>query len=77
MNIKRAFLVLAATLLMPGLALAQVLGPATFAVRVDFEDSNILAESVARISCNAGLPLNNQQVVRHGSELTFVLTFAD
>jgi hypothetical protein len=76
MNIKRAFLVLVAALLMPGLALAQ-LGPAIFVVDFDFEDGNNLAETVARISCNAGLPLENQQVVRNGSEINFVLTFAD
>jgi hypothetical protein len=78
MNIKRAFLVLVAALLMPGLALAQgELGPANFAVRFDFLDLNDVDTSVARISCNAGLPLENQQVVRNGSEINFVLTFAD
>ncbi len=74
MNIKRAFLVLAAALLMPGLALAQ---EATFVVDFNFEDGNDWDTSVARISCNGGLPLNNQQVVSNGSTITFVLTFAD
>jgi hypothetical protein len=78
MNIKRAFLVLAAALLMPGLALAQdEFGPATFTVDFNFEDFNDWDTTMARISCNGGLPLENQQVVRHGSTLTFVLTFAD
>ena len=78
MNIKRAFLVLAAALLMPGLALAQdELGPATFTVDFNFEDFNDWDETMARISCTAGLPLENQQVVRNGSTITFVLTFAD
>jgi hypothetical protein len=77
MNIKRAFLVLAAALLMPGLALAQDFGPATFQVDFNFEDGNDWDETMARISCTGGLPLDNQQVVRHGSELNFVLTFAD
>ena len=77
MNIKRAFLVLAAALLLPGLALAQDFGPATFTVDFNFEDFNDWDETVARISCNGGLPLNNQQDVRNGSTITFVLTFPD
>jgi hypothetical protein len=77
MNIKRAFLVLAAALLMPGLALAQEIGPATFTVDFDFVDGNDSDETIARIACTGGLPLNNQQVVRHDSVITFVLDFPD
>jgi len=76
MNIKRAFLVLAAALLLPGLAMAQTTAVTTFEVDFEFNDSNDWDSTVAHISCNGGLPLTNEQDVENGSVITFVLEFA-
>ena len=71
------FLVLAAMLLLPGLAMAGREGPASFVVDFGFSDGNNLDTSVARISCTGGLPLTSQQDVQHDSTITFVLDFPD
>lgn len=76
MNIKRAFLALAATLLLPGLAMAGTTGAATFTLDFDFDDGNPMA-AMAHYSCNGGLPIKDDQVVTDGNAINFVVTQAE
>ncbi len=76
MNIKRALLVLAATLMLPSLAMAGSTW-AEFIVDFSFNDGNNVDGSTAYISCTGGLPLESSQAVVDGSEVTFVLEFPE
>ncbi|MEE8340185.1 MAG: hypothetical protein V3R56_08570, partial [Xanthomonadales bacterium] len=77
MNIKRAFLILAAALLLPGLAMAQTTAVATLEIDFDFSDGNTDLTSVLRVSCDAGLPLNSDSPVGHNSTRTFVVQYPE
>ncbi|MCH7506814.1 MAG: IPTL-CTERM sorting domain-containing protein [Proteobacteria bacterium] len=56
MNIKRAFLVLAAVLLLPGLAMAGH-STATYDVRLNFNPNTGAPETTANIQCTIGVPI--------------------
>jgi hypothetical protein len=77
MNIKRAFLILMALMLLPGLAMAQF--TSRFDVDVIWVDaafnpviSNSTADVV--ISCNSGLPLTQEATISHIEGVIFVVT---
>ncbi len=72
MNIKRAFLVLAAALLMPGLVMAGATSFATFEVDFNFDDNNPVA-TTAYISCDGGLPIKSEQEIKDGDNIIFVV----
>ena len=74
MNLKRAFLILtAAMLLLPGLALAQD-GAVTirFAVTKEFSDFNPGSIEVT-LSCNTGLPLTQSADINELNGVVFVV----
>lgn len=77
MNIKRAFLVLAAALLLPGLAMAQTTAFTTFVVDFDFDDGNNVDGTTVYISCSGGLPLTSDRAVMDNDVVTFVLEFPE
>lgn len=72
MNLKRAFLVTTAALMMPTLALAQDAFTARFAVDKDFVDGNPNSVSVT-LECNTGNPLVQSKDVSEGSGVVFVV----
>ncbi len=76
MNIKRALLVLAATLMLPSLAMAGSTW-AEFVVDFNFDDGNNVDGSTAYISCTGGLPLDSSQAIVDGGQVTFVLEYPD
>jgi hypothetical protein len=72
MNLKRAFIILiAAMLLLPGLALAQST-TVRFAVEKTFTDSFPGSIEVT-LSCNTGLPLTQSRPVSEGDSVVFVV----
>ena len=71
MNLKRAFLILSAALLMPGLAMAQV--DLSFAVTKQFAD-DFPGSVLVTITCNTGLPLKQSAEVSDLDPITFVVT---
>jgi hypothetical protein len=79
MNIKRAFLVLAAALLMPGLAMAGTTAFATFNVTLDFDKGNNWDSSFMHIDCDGGLPLSNDSAtgLEDGDDVDFILEFPE
>ncbi len=79
MNIKRAFLVLAAALLMPGLAMAGTTAFAVFHVGLHFNDQNPDATANVNISCDGGLPLSNTSATPLGDDddVNFLLQFPE
>ena len=75
MSFKRAILIAATVMILPGVALAQT--SAQFPVSVDFDDNNPASVEVT-LECNTGQPLSQTQGVAEGGNLTFVVTnFAD
>ena len=75
MNIKRAFLGLAAaTLLLPSLVMAGST-LAAFEVDFDFDDSNPINNTQARIICDTGLPFTHQRFVEDGDNIQFLLEY--
>jgi len=77
MNFKRAFLVLAAALLLPGLAMAGTTALATFFTDFYFDDNNDWDSGEVHIACTGGLPLNSSQILMDGDDVTFVLEFPE
>ena len=76
MNLKRAFLITTAALLLPGMALAQVVD-ARFLVTKDFADNNATSINVV-ITCNTGVPLSqNSDITEAGGGVGFVVTSFD
>ena len=82
MNIKRAFLILLATMLLPTLAMAQAVtitpaeGTAIFVVQKHFLDGNFDQEVTFHMDCSTGLPTEQQRTVSSefpGFEVAFVL----
>jgi hypothetical protein len=71
MNLKRAFLIMFAALLMPGLAMAQI--DLSFAVTKEFADNNPGSIEVT-ISCNTGLPLTQSASITEMDGVVFVVT---
>jgi hypothetical protein len=72
MNLKRAFIILiAAMLLLPGLALAQST-TVRFAVEKHFTDFNPSSIEVT-LACNTGLPLTQTHPVSQGDAVIFVI----
>jgi len=74
MNIKRAFLILIAAMLMPGLAMAQD-GPITtlnFNVTKEFTDGNPGSIEVT-ILCDTGIPLEQKADITELDGVTFVV----
>ena len=73
MNLKRAFLILiAAMLLMPGLAMAQESTTVRFAVDKEFSDNNTGSIEVT-LSCNTGLPLTQSADINELNGVVFVV----
>ncbi|MFC1797120.1 IPTL-CTERM sorting domain-containing protein [Pseudomonadota bacterium] len=76
MNLKRAFLITTAALLLPGMALAQVVD-ARFLVTKDFADDNTTSINVV-ITCNTGVPLSQDaDITEVGGGVGFVVTSFD
>jgi hypothetical protein len=71
MNIKRAFLILIAATLLPGIAFAQDFSIET---RVIYEDENPTATARVFKVCNDGLPLTAEATLGHLDAVTFVTT---
>ena len=71
MNLKRAFLILSAAILMPGLAMAQI--DLNFAVSKEFTDNNPGSIEVT-ISCNTGVPLTQSANITELDGVAFVVT---
>ena len=75
MSIKRAIVIAAAAMMLPGLALAQT--SAEFPVTVNFDDNNT-GTVEATLECNTGQPLSQSLDISEGSGVTFVVVdFAD
>lgn len=70
MNLKRAFLILIAAMLMPGLAMAQV--TLNFAVTKEFTDNNPSSINVT-ITCNTGIPLTQSADITENDGVVFVV----
>ncbi len=75
MNLKRAFLIMTAALLLPGMALAQV-GDARFLVSKNFTDDNPTSIEVT-ITCNTGVPLTQSASITEDNGVGFVVTSFD
>ncbi len=77
MNIRRAFLVLAAALLMPGLAMAGTTAFATFNVEMHFQDNNNWFAADVHMDCDGGLPLDSDSAapLEDGDDVDFILEF--
>jgi len=73
MNLKRAFLILIAALLLPGMAMAQ---DARFLVSKNFIDDNDASIEVM-ISCNTGVPLEQSATISQGNGVGFVVAGFD
>ena len=73
MNVKRAFLIMAAAMLIPGYAMAQEVFTATFVVTKDFDDNNPMDVEVT-ITCNNGLPLEQSAMISESEDVAFVVT---
>jgi hypothetical protein len=71
MNLKRAFLILIAAMLMPGYAMAQI--DVTFVVTKQFTDFNPNTIEVT-ISCNTGLPLTQSKFITELEPVGFIVT---
>ena len=71
MNLKRAFLILIAAMLMPGYAMAQV--DLSFAVTKEFTDLNPNSIEVT-ITCNTGLPLTQSKDITEDDGVVFIVT---
>jgi hypothetical protein len=74
MNLKRAFLIMIAALLLPGMAWAQE--DARFLVSKDFTDDNNASIEVS-ISCNTGVPLTQSATITELSGVGFVVAGFD
>ena len=75
MSFKRAILIAAAAMILPGLAQAQT--SAQFPVTVDFDDNNPGSVDVT-LQCNTGQPLSQTQDITEAGGVTFIITnFAD
>jgi hypothetical protein len=70
MSFKRAIVIAAAAMIIPGMAMAQT--NAMFPVTVDFDDNNPGAVE-ATLSCNTGQPLSQSQDISEGSGVNFVV----
>ena len=75
MNLKRAFLITTAAMMLPGMALAQV-ADARFVVTKDFDDDNTTSINVM-ITCNTGVPLSQSADITEASGVGFVVTSFD
>ena len=76
MSIKRAFLIMLATLLLPGLALAQTGTRAAFTVYKDFTDGNPNIGVTIHMDCFNALPQQQMQtVVPDGNSSSWELEF--
>jgi hypothetical protein len=75
MNLKRAFLIMTAALLLPGMVLAQV-GDARFIVSKNFTDDNPTSIEVT-ITCNTGVPLTQSASITEDEGVGFVVTSFD
>jgi hypothetical protein len=74
MNLKRAFLILIAAMLLPGLAMAQSSDiDLSFAVTKEFTDNNP-GSVLVTITCNTGLPLTQSAQVSDLDPIVFVVT---
>lgn len=71
MSFKRAILIAAAAMILPGMALAQT--SAEFPVTVDFNDNNP-GSVTATLECNTGQPLSQSLDIEEGAGVTFVVT---
>jgi len=74
MNLKRAFLIMIAALLLPGMAWAQE--DARFLVSKDFIDDNNASIEVT-ILCNTGVPLTQSATISEGNGVGFVVAGFD
>lgn len=70
MSFKRAILIAAAAMILPGVALAQT--SAQFPVTVDFNDNNP-GSVTATLQCNTGQPLSQSLAIEEGAGVTFVV----
>jgi len=75
MNLKRAFLITTAALLLPSMALAQV-GDARFIVSKNFTDDNPTSIEVT-ITCNTGVPLTQSASITENNGVGFVVASFD
>jgi hypothetical protein len=76
MNIKRMLLVLAAALLLPGLAQAGST-VATLDIHFNFDDDNKADSTTLYKSCDGGLPLNDDTTVEDDDDTVFVIEFSE
>jgi len=63
MKVQRVLLPLIASLLLPGMAIAQEATEATFTVQKNFTDGNSMTPVTINIQCFTGIPLNQSQEV--------------
>jgi len=75
MNLKRAFLITTAALMLPGMALAQVVD-ARFDVSKVFADGNTTSINVV-ITCNTGVPLSQDADITAAAGVVFVVASFD
>jgi hypothetical protein len=74
MNIKRAFFILMAAIILPNIAMAQI--TARFEVNKVFTDG-FTGEVEVTLVCNTGVPLTQSAMVSEGNPVTFVVLELD